>query len=528
MFQQKIHLRLLLTSLTAGGIIVTCLLLMGALFLFQKSSIEESLIESNIAYAQKLADTTDRYLRTAQQELAWSASQIKTLSDVIHLARESDRLRLQSGFFNTVVVVNRDAVIAATSPESIKLVGVRLNSVASRQSIDTKKPFISPPFTSATGNYVIFISQPLFTPEGNYLGYIGGTIYLKKQSMLSDILSQHFLNREAVVSIVSNEGLIIFSHDPSKTGERMDLPASLQKRLAETQNGRFSTESDGHKLLIGYANLRTTGWNIFMAGTTETVSAILMHSVRNTVWFIIGLLALTSGVMALLAGRIALPLERLAAMVREGGSSASAESVRGVKAWYYEADCLAEAVRDHRRAVSGHMAVISDEAMTDPLTGLYNRRGFNMMADRVRDSSEHCIIAIDIDHFKKINDTFGHDAGDVVLVSLAALLRQACRPTDTVSRFGGEEFIVLLPHTSLSDGAATAERIRLAVSAAHFPGVGQMTVSAGVAVFGGQDGARDDGLRRADEALYQAKRAGRNHVSVNATGTVIIPSSEEG
>lgn len=515
MLKRKVHLRLLLTSLTAGGIIVTCLLMMGAIFLFQKKNIEESLIENNIAYAQKLADTTDRYLRTAQQELAWSASQIKTLDDVIYLSHESDRLRLQSGFFNTVVVVNRDAVIAATSPESIKLVGVKLKSVASRQSIDTKKPFISSPFTSATGNYVIFISQPIFTPEGNYIGYIGGTIYLKKQSMLSDILSQHFLNREAVVSIVSNEGLIIFSHDQSKTGEKMVLPASLQKRLADTQNGRFITENDGHKLLIGYANLRTTGWNVFMAGTSETVNAILLHSVRNILWFIIGILAMTTGIMVLLAGRIALPLEKLAEMVREGGSNATAESVRGVKAWYYEADCLTEAVRDHRKAVSGHMAAISDEAMTDPLTGVYNRRGFTVMADRLINTSEHCVIAIDIDHFKNINDTFGHDAGDDALVSLASLLRQACRPTDIVSRFGGEEFIVLLTHTGLADGTMTAERIRLTVSTSHFPGAGKMTISAGVAVFIGNESAREEGLSRADEALYQAKRAGRNRVSVN-------------
>ncbi|TWD43877.1 sensor domain-containing diguanylate cyclase [Pantoea sp. SJZ147] len=528
MFQKKIHLRMLLTSLTAGGIIFTCFLLMGALFLFQKNSIEESLIESNIAYAQKLADTTDRYLRTAQQELAWSASQIKTLNDVVHLAGESDRLRLQSGFFNTVVVVNRDAVIAATSPESMKLVGVKLKSVASRKSIDTRKPFISPPFTSATGNYVIFISHPLFGPEGSYLGYIGGTIYLKKQSMLSDILSQHFLGRDAVVSVVSNEGLIIFNHDPSKTGEKMVLPAAVQKRLAETQNGRFSTESDGRKLLVGYANLRSTGWNIFMAGTSETVSAILMQSVRNTVWFIIGIIALTSGVMALLAGRIALPLERLAAIVREGGSNATAESVRGVKAWYYEADCLTEAVRDHRTAVSGQMAVISDEAMTDPLTGLYNRRGFNVMAERVKDGTTHCVIVIDIDHFKNINDAFGHDAGDVALVSLAALLRQACRPADMVSRFGGEEFILLLPQTSLSDGVATAERIRMTVSTAHFTGVGTMTISAGVAVYQGPDGAREAGLRHADEALYEAKRDGRNRVAANNAGAVIVPFTIQG
>lgn len=526
MFKRKIHLRLLLTSLTAGGINVTCLLLVGYIFLFQKKSIEESLISNNIAYAQKLADNIDRYFKTAQQELAWSASQITTMDNVVHLTGESDRLRLQSGFFNTFVVVNRNAVVVATSPQSLKLVGVRLKPVASLQSVDMKKRFISSPFISETGNDIIFISQPLFDPEGHYLGYIGGTIYLKKQSMLSDILSQHFFGKDAVVSVVSNEGLIIFSHDPSRIGSKMVLPASIRKRLADTQNGQFRIESNGHKLLIGYADVRSTGWNVFMAGTSETVNAILMNSLRNTIGFIIVILAIASGIMALMAGRIASPLERLAAMVRDGGSNASAESVRGLEAWYYEADCLAEAVRDHRRAVSGHMAAINDVAMTDPLTGLYNRRGFTVTVDVIGDRKAHCVIAIDIDHFKKINDKFGHDAGDFALVSLAALLRNLSRPTDLVSRFGGEEFIILLPDTTLHDGAATAERIRRAVSKTYFHGVGKMTISAGVAVLSGYCGERDKGLRHADEALYLAKRAGRNQVSVNITGKIIVPFSK--
>ncbi|WP_240629263.1 PDC sensor domain-containing protein, partial [Pantoea rodasii] len=97
--------------------------------------------------------------------------------------------------------VNRDAVITATSPESLSLIGIKLHSDASRQAITTQKPFISSPFTSATGNYLIFLSQPLIKPDGNYLGYIGCTIFLKKQSMLSDILSLHIYARGSSVTL---------------------------------------------------------------------------------------------------------------------------------------------------------------------------------------------------------------------------------------------------------------------------------------------------------------------------------------
>lgn len=317
-----------------------------------------------------------------------------------------------------------------------------------------------------------FLSQPLFTPHGSYLGYIGGTIYLKKQSMLSDILSQHFYARG---SIVSNDGLIIFNHDPSRVGTKMALNSALRKRLATTDSGRFSSEADGQQFLTGYASLHKTDWNIFIAGTSETVRHILVRTAVNALWFLLSIVILTVAVVTLLAGRIASPLETLAGMVRDEGNDASLASV---KVWYFEADRLKQAVEEYRHAMAGRIAALSDEAMTDPLTGLCNRRGFTLLADRSREDASQCVIALDIDHFKKINDWYGHDAGDAVLVSL---LRQACRTGDVVSRFGGEEFILLLLQTALEDAARTAERIREAVSTTMFPFVGAMKVSAGVA-----------------------------------------------
>ena len=525
MFHEKMRLRSLLILLSIGGVILTSGLLLSALLMFQKANIEDSLLEGNIAYARKLADTTDRYLTTAQRELAWSASQIKGLSDLKQLKAETDRLRMQSGFFNSVVVVNHDAIIAATSPDSLNLIGVKLHSAASLQAIATRKPFISAPFTSAAGNYVVFLSQPLFSEKGGYLGYIGGTIYLKKQSMLSEILSQHFYTKGSTVSVVSNEGLIIFSHDPALVGTKMLLSLALQKRLSTTESGHFTLENGGQNFLTGYGTLHKTGWNVFITGTSETVRHILLRTAESAIWFVLGIILVTAGVIAFMAGRIASPLEKLADRVRDGGSEAQAESLATVKTWYYEADRLKEAVQEHRHAVAGHLAALNDEAMTDPLTGLCNRRGFTALAAQADSEHEQCVIAIDIDHFKKINDWYGHDAGDAVLVSLAALLRQACRTGDIVSRFGGEEFILLLPDTTLADAARTAERIRETVCATTFPFAGTMTISAGVASRDDQSRDRDALLRRADEALYEAKAAGRNMVIIAGPDGFSTPES---
>ncbi|WP_275234784.1 sensor domain-containing diguanylate cyclase [Pantoea ananatis] len=521
MYRRKIHLRTLLTALSIGSVILTSGLLLGALFIFQKSNIEESLLDSNIAYARKLADTTDHYLTIAQRELAWSANQITDLNDLNRLHRETTRLLQQSGFFNSVAVVDRHAVIASVSPESLSLslVGVKVDTPQTEQAITFRKPFISSPFNSPSGNYVVLLSQPLFAADGRYLGFICGTIYLKKQSMLSDVLSQHYYGDGTSVSIVSDDGSVIFSHDPAQVGKRMALSPQLQKRLASTTSGQLMIQEEGKKYLIGYASLQKTDWNIFMSGTSETVGSLMAHTARSAFWFILGVIVLTATCMAFLATRISYPLEKLAGMVRDGGSDASPELLSSVNTWYNEADRLREAVQQHRRAVAGHVADLNDKAMTDPLTGLNNRRGFYIQAAQHSEEPVQSAIAIDIDHFKKINDRYGHDAGDEVLVSLAGLLRKRCRTLDVISRFGGEEFILLLPGTALNDAAAMAERIREAVSKTSFPFISAMTVSLGVATLSETED-KDALLRRADEALYAAKGDGRNRVMISHEGAI--------
>ncbi|ADD78607.1 PleD [Pantoea ananatis LMG 20103] len=519
MYRRKIHLRTLLTALSIGSVILTSGLLLGALFIFQKSNIEESLLDSNIAYARKLADTTDHYLTIAQRELAWSANQITDLNDLNRLHRETTRLLQQSGFFNSVAVVDRHAVIASVSPESLSLVGVKVDTPQTEQAITFRKPFISSPFNSPSGNYVVLLSQPLFAADGRYLGFICGTIYLKKQSMLSDVLSQHYYGDGTSVSIVSDDGSVIFSHDPAQVGKRMALSPQLQKRLASTTSGQLMIQEEGKKYLIGYASLQKTDWNIFMSGTSETVGSLMAHTARSAFWFILGVIVLTATCMAFLATRISYPLEKLAGMVRDGGSDASPELLSSVNTWYNEADRLREAVQQHRRAVAGHVADLNDKAMTDPLTGLNNRRGFYIQAAQHSEEPVQSAIAIDIDHFKKINDRYGHDAGDEVLVSLAGLLRKRCRTLDVISRFGGRSLFCCFPVRHLNDAAAMAERIREAVSKTSFPFISAMTVSLGVATLSETED-KDALLRRADEALYAAKGDGRNRVMISHEGAI--------
>jgi diguanylate cyclase (GGDEF)-like protein/PAS domain S-box-containing protein len=160
-------------------------------------------------------------------------------------------------------------------------------------------------------------------------------------------------------------------------------------------------------------------------------------------------------------------------------------------------------------------------ANTDPLTNLYNRRFFTEQAGKEyqraqRYSTSMTLISIDIDHFKSINDQFGHPAGDQVLIEVAKALQENLRQTDILARIGGEEFSILLPETSEMSAMAFAERIREEQSKLKIIGDWQgeitLSVSIGVSSFRPSDKAFDDLFSRADKALYQAKNSGRNKV----------------
>jgi diguanylate cyclase (GGDEF)-like protein len=160
-------------------------------------------------------------------------------------------------------------------------------------------------------------------------------------------------------------------------------------------------------------------------------------------------------------------------------------------------------------------------ATTDGLTGLLNRRTFNaQLQGRLREAQRYnrplSLLLLDVDHFKKVNDTYGHPAGDAVLRGIAALAQKQARETDIVARYGGEEMALILPETDGHGAHAIAERIRKAVAAASHPserGAIQVTLSIGVATWPGQGDSAEAVLDAADKALYRAKQAGRNRVT---------------
>jgi diguanylate cyclase len=162
---------------------------------------------------------------------------------------------------------------------------------------------------------------------------------------------------------------------------------------------------------------------------------------------------------------------------------------------------------------------VSTQARHDPLTGALNRKGLDEAVEREMSSVRRketplCVALLDIDNFKKLNDTLGHATGDIALTHLATVARECMRPQDTLARYGGEEFVLLLPDTALEKGIEAMTRLQRELTKKFFLAGTEkilITFSAGVAQLAADESGAD-AIKRADKAMYLAKRAGKNRV----------------
>ncbi len=170
--------------------------------------------------------------------------------------------------------------------------------------------------------------------------------------------------------------------------------------------------------------------------------------------------------------------------------------------------------------ISTLQSELRSQAIKDPLTDLFNRRYLDETFDRelaraARENYPVCVIMLDIDHFKKVNDTYGHEAGDFILKALAKTLSARNRRGDFVCRFGGEEFVVVMPNMAVDAAYRRAEELRTALNSLYVP-YGRfnltITISMGIASYPANGEDRESVLRAADHAMYAAKRAGRDHI----------------
>jgi diguanylate cyclase (GGDEF)-like protein len=342
---------------------------------------------------------------------------------------------------------------------------------------------------------------------------------------------------EGILTVVDRNATVIARHpaeDRVQVGRKLENPRVL-KPLFSTKSGVFETTrlADGVDRLYVHDAVAenpdgTVPIRILVSLPLSVIFADANRALtRNLVGIVVATLLLVLGAWygtELFVLRSIRSLLYAARRVRSGDLGARTRLLQGndeLSQVGQAFDEMAETLQ--RRDVELRKAVqeLKEQALTDPLTGLYNRRYLRDVLAREllrakRRNGSLAAVMVDVDHFKRINDSLGHEAGDMVLKELSALLRRCVRGSDTVCRYGGEEFALLLPDATLEGAQHKAEEIRAAVKALdlrfHGKRIGVLSASFGVALFPNHAADAEPLLGRADEALYHAKGAGRDRV----------------
>ncbi|WP_029004710.1 sensor domain-containing diguanylate cyclase [Azorhizobium doebereinerae] len=378
------------------------------------------------------------------------------------------------------------------------------------------------------------IAFPMRAPDGRLLGVLGAHLALR----WAEGLRQTALAARAGtdVYVVSADGKVLLGPNVGAAA----FPAERIREMAHAKAGAFIEDRDGRKLLTGYAaadgeqDYPGLGWIVVAQQSTE----IAFASAYNLAFTIIGLggimLLVCVGLSAWLAARIARPLDALTKAADEIGRDPHVTMLprqRGSLEVMRLSGALRALIRRlgsselrfelFSRQHDADIAALKELADTDPLTGLLNRRSFLQVADVALQSAHSLgrlgILMADIDHFKLVNDTHGHPAGDAVIKHVASTFSANLRAHDRIARFGGEEFVALLQDTDEASMMALAERIRSAIGATRvvFEGTAiDVTISIGAALAEDQDRDVDEVIERADLGLYEAKNSGRNRVAL--------------
>ena len=515
----RLNLRNLILLLALAAALVTLVNGFLVTYTVQKATLVDNALAANRAYAAKLAESIDDSLAADLDRLAFSAGLIgQAFGDRARMSSEARRLLRQDRSFNTLLIADQDGTVLVTEPQALNIAGQKMRY---QDALRERRALVSPAFESIAGNLIVFVSQPIRGAEGEYLGLIGGAIHLGKPNALHSLIGRHFHRDTSSVYLVDQSRRLIYHSDPTRIGEHIHQNAIIDAVLRGESGAMQARNSRGVDMLAGYASVPRSRWGVVVQQplqlTLDTLQA-LMYKLA------IGMLPMGLLGFALvwwIASRLSLPLQQLADYARRLDTPDNVERIEKVSGWYYEAWRVRRALLAGVLLLQERIGQLNVQAQSDALTGLANRRALEDTLALWRGAGKpFAALAVDIDHFKQVNDSHGHDVGDLTLQAVARLMRQCLRNVDLPCRIGGEEFLVLLPGASPRIATEVAERIRSSIASTPFQTVGQVTVSVGVAHWHVDSEQIATTLKRADELLYAAKQAGRNRVMVEQRGSL--------
>jgi len=472
-------------------------------------------LEKNRVYSQKLAKTTDDYLQSTLQTLGYSAKEIPKYLEVedsgLFLQNEAERLLNQTTTFNSVVITSNEGEVIAASPESLAIIGKQLNSVGAQQALLERKPLISIPYISITNKLIVFISQPIFDNKGNYFGFVGGTIYLIEDNILNHLLGEHFYQDGSYVYVVDMNGRILYHPKKDRINDIVTENTVIDDIANGISGSKRVINSENTDMLAGYAFLPNAKWGVVSQTPTE-IALLPSNDMRDEMLIkTLPFLLFSFIFIILISNKIAFPLNKLSHYARGSMKKDKLEEIANVNAWYYEAIQLEKALVNSLTFFRDKANYFIHESSTDPLTGLVNRRMIDELTNKwVLEETPFAIILFDIDRFKQVNDKYGHNVGDEVLIYLAEEMQKVADDTDICCRYGGEEFILLLPKKTNQEAYETAETLRKKLERTISPCGEIITISSGIAGFPNNAKNVLGLIEKADKSMYEAKETGRN------------------
>jgi diguanylate cyclase (GGDEF)-like protein len=483
----------------------------------EQTSFTERTLELNKINSERLAATTDSLFKSMRQTLSITAGKLGKRLPNTDIQFHLDLLKASTSNFNSTLYVDKKGILVSTSL-AYEFVRKEMTSEAVKQAILLREPLISEPYRGITGRLLVLVSHPVFNVQGEYLGLVAGSIYLQEKNEIRDILDKKGQSLDASYTyVVSRNGELLYHPDSSLIGRRIELNPKVMAIIKGQADGeQLLTDSKGISILAGYAFVKENGWGIITQTPAKEVLD-LTHKVMKKIIllalpFVLLLLLLAWWVSTMVAKPLTL-LARYARAFSQGENHVM--EFPQIKHWNYEANELNKTIKKAVGALQERVEHFTLESQTDVLTGLMNRRSIDNYLEIWMEQGVHfSILLLDLDYFKAVNDLYGHLMGDEVLKFLARTMLNELRPEDVCCRFGGEEFVILLPRMNKEVAYKIAERIRMRMEFSANPTGTPVTLSLGIAAY--PENATDPTalFEKVDRALYRAKRNGRNQTVI--------------
>lgn len=514
---RKFKLTTLLMTLIITSVLLTTVILLFASYQSEKKSLTDSYLTLNYSKSQKISSSVNslfKSMRLSLQGITHFFEENPDLTDE-EIQEHLDLLRNNSRYFNSLTWIDETGFVRDISPISVGLKGSYITGIT-KDVVNAKKPMLTDPYKAPTGRMLVLMSEPFYDSKGNYRGIIGGSIYLQEQNVLNEILGNDIIDENgSYYYVVGPDGTLLFHPDIKRIGKDVSENPMISRLLHGHSGTQRVNNTQDVPMFAAYNYIPEIGWGVVQQTPVSYVDGLLRKHIQNLLLTILMPFLILLMISISFARELAKPFNVLANVVNQFGSEKKIQPPAFQSHWNREADLLTKSLIIAIEAVEKNNSILIEETMTDSLTGLANRRKLNnVLIDLAKEEQLFSLIVLDIDHFKSINDTFGHQVGDDVLKCLTETVQTVIRKEDAFFRFGGEEFILLLPETKSSEAYYVAEKIRTTIASTICPVGKPITISLGISEFPSHTDSLDDLFLFADKALYESKSNGRNQTTI--------------